>query len=66
MKQHGFRKQKLTPIALLQLTDKILCNLHQLKITGVVSLNLTKAFDTEIVLVKLYKVIHHYNGSSLT
>jgi hypothetical protein len=46
MKQFGFRRKRSTSSALLQFTDDILGNMENGQVTGVVYLDLKKAFDT--------------------
>ena len=44
--QSGFRSKRSTSTALLQLTDTLLHNMDKRQVTGVVYLDLKKAFDT--------------------
>ena len=45
-KQFGFREKLSTTFALMHFTDTILKNMDDNKITGVVFVDLSKAFDT--------------------
>ena len=58
--QSGFRPHHSTQTVVLDVTDHILNNIDNGKVTGAILLDLKKAFDTvdhEILLSKLY-----YNG----
>ena len=55
-RQYGFRRQRSTSSALLQFADDVLNNMEHGTVTGVVFLDLKKAFDTvnhRILLLKL-------------
>ena len=58
--QHGFRTGHSTATCLLEMTENIYKGIDEGKMTGVASLDLSKAFDTidhNILLVKLVKYI---------
>ena len=58
--QHGFRTGHSTATCLLEMTENIYKGIDEGKMTGVASLDLTKAFDTidhDILLAKLVKYI---------
>ena len=46
VKQFGFQRKRSTSSALLQLTDDLLCAMDNKNVTGVIYLDLKKAFDT--------------------
>jgi hypothetical protein len=57
--QHGFRARRATDTALIHFTDKILASMDSGQVTGVVFLDLSKAFDTvnhELLLRKLSRL----------
>ena len=55
--QSGFRPNHSTQTALIDVTDHILTGMEDGKVTGIVFLDLQKAFDTvshDLMLMKLY------------
>ncbi len=56
--QSGFRKSHSTTTALLDVTNRWLKNIEQGKLTGVVFIDLRKAFDTVDITIALHKLRH--------
>ena len=57
--QYGFRPKYSTLHALLDITNSVLDNIEKKLYTGLVFLDLTKAFDTVNHLILLYKLEHY-------
>ena len=61
--QYGFRSHHSTELAVLKLTDTIMCGLDRPLLPFVIFLDLSKAFDTLNYKILLHKLEHYTLGN---